>query len=164
LASGSLIGAFSNLSALVQQNLSAIQVMTDALESLKVSESGDPLYNRNQSYYGFTIDEMLVSCTYQGSSCSASDFTFYQSYDYGNCYKFNGGNNSTIQTISSAGPGNSFTLELFTGDPSQEMYVYQRGFYVIVHNQSYSPIMDYEGVYVGTGAVTNIGIERIFYS
>ena len=156
---------FSNLPFLVQTlNFSAVKVTDYTLESLKVSQSGDPLYNSNQSYYGFTIDEMLVSCNYLGSTCSTSDFTLYKSYDYGNCYKFNGGSNSSIKKVSSAGPGNSFTVELFSGDPTEETYVYQRGFYVIVHNQSYSPIMDYEGVYVSTNAATNVGIERNYYS
>lgn len=154
---------FSNTSSLMQMNMSARDVTYDLLDTLKVDASANPQYNQDKKTYGFYISEMLTSCNYIGTDCSTSDFLYLQSYDYGNCYTFNG-NTSKIQTVSSAGPGNSLQIELFSGDPNDELYVASRGFYVIVHNQSYTPIMDNEGVYVSVGTETNIGVERSFYS
>jgi hypothetical protein len=141
----------------------AYNVIKKFLAYSKLESSSNPLYSPNRKSYGFYIDEMLVSCNAFGTLCSSSNFVFLQSYDYGNCYTFNSGFNSTKITTSSDGPGNSIEIELFSGDPNDVSYSYKNGFYVVVHNQSYTPIMDNEGVYVKAGEETNIGIERNFY-
>jgi hypothetical protein len=140
----------------------AFSLSKTVLEVLRSDAATNPAYNAtSRKELGFYIDDMLVSCTYSGSECSSSDFDFFQSYEYGNCYTFNSGSNST-KTISSAGPGHGLEIELFAGDPHSEIFIYKRGFYVVVHNQSTSPIMDNEGVYVSIGTETNIGVERTF--
>ena len=149
--------------SLLSNGASAMSVVKIILEKLKIEASSNPTYTSNRVSLGFYIEDMLVSCSYSDSNCSTSDFSFFQSYDYGNCYTFNG-NSSSIKTTSSAGPGNSFEIELFSGDPNNELLIYNRGFYVVVHNQSYSPLMDNEGVYVSIGRETNIGIDRSLYS
>jgi hypothetical protein len=37
----------------------------------------------------FSLDIMLLSCTYNGQNCNQSDFVWFFSYDYGSCYTFN---------------------------------------------------------------------------
>ncbi|UJR19097.1 hypothetical protein I4U23_022228 [Adineta vaga] len=37
----------------------------------------------------FCLDSMLISCAYNGQSCSADDFTPILSNLYGRCYTFN---------------------------------------------------------------------------
>ena len=39
---------------------------------------------------GFQLEEMLISCQYDLSPCSVSDFEWFYNFDYGNCYRFNG--------------------------------------------------------------------------
>jgi hypothetical protein len=134
------------------------------LRYLKTEASSNPKYYPNRKKFGFYLDDMLVSCTYAGLECTSSDFTTMLSFDYGNCYTFNSGYNSTIKKSSAAGGINGLEIELFSGDPNEELFIYQRGFNVIIHNQSYSPLIDNEGVFVSTGAETNIGFERSFYS
>ncbi len=141
----------------------AVGFISKILDILKKDAAANPITAFNSSYQkdiGYDIDEILVSCYYSGQKCSSSDFKFIRSYDYGNCYTFNA-NLSNIRNISNAGPQHGLELELFTG--LDDIYIYKRGFYVVVHNQSVSPIMDNEGVYVSIGAETNIGIERVFY-
>jgi hypothetical protein len=135
------------------------------MATLKSEAATSPsLTSQSRTELGFYIEDMLISCYYAGTVCNSSDFNFFQSYDYGNCYTFNtNANNGGINKISSAGSGHGLELELFAGDQTEELFIYKRGFYVVVHNQSTSPIMDNEGVHVSTGAETNIGIVRTFY-
>ena len=64
---------------------------------------------------GFYLSQMLVSCKFNGVPCSLDSFYYYHDYDYGSCYRFNGGktNNSTnvnstkinIEKVQKPGPG-----------------------------------------------------------
>jgi len=37
----------------------------------------------------YTLDIMLLSCTYNGKECNESEFVWFYSYSYGSCYTFN---------------------------------------------------------------------------
>jgi hypothetical protein len=37
----------------------------------------------------FSLDIMLLNCTYNGQGCNQSDFVWFYSYEYGSCYTFN---------------------------------------------------------------------------
>jgi hypothetical protein len=59
---------------------------------------------------GYDLDsEMLISCQYNGHSCSETngDFKRFWNNIYGNCYTFNGGNNSYL-----TGDQNGLHLEM----------------------------------------------------
>ena len=74
---------------------------------------------------GFSIETLLVSCTFRGRACDKSDFTFRSLFQHGNCFTFNadfvGDDNlvSTIlpnlKTLSGQGSRSSLELELFSG-------------------------------------------------
>ena len=141
----------------------AISITKTALNILKAEAATNPNFNSTyRTQLGFHLEDMLVSCTFGVINCSISDFTLFQTYDYGNCYTFNSASNSNIKTVSAAGSEHGLILELFAGDPNQEFSVYKRGFYVAVHNQSTTPIIDSEGVFASIGMETNIGISRTF--
>jgi hypothetical protein len=38
----------------------------------------------------FTINQLLIKCTFNSNECDEKDFYYYYDYDYGNCYSFNG--------------------------------------------------------------------------
>ena len=63
---------------------------------------------------GFTIESMLISCYYNEKKCNSSDFSYFASFDYGNCYTFNKNDTFTRKT-SKYGPSSGLELELFTG-------------------------------------------------
>lgn len=153
----------TNLTSIVTNTTTAFAVFKAIIFNLKLEATSNPKYSLNRTSYGFYIDEMLISCSYSSSICTSSDFSLLQSYDYGNCYTFNGFINSSTKTTSTAGPGYSLEIELFSGDPAYDIYNYKRGFYVVVHNQTATPIMDNEGVFASIGMETNIGVERRFY-
>ena len=48
-------------------------------------------------------------------------------------------------------------------EPEQyDLYSYNRGIYLIIHNQTYTPVFSNEGLYLAAGFQTNIGIKRTF--
>ena len=124
--------------------------------------------------YGFTLSEMLISCKYQGKECTAKDFYWYHDYNYGNCYRFNGGDPDQqmeshvfeayqLKRATKRGWRNGLRLELYTGDQqAQQQYTYKTGVRVIVHNQSIIPFPDEDGIDVSVGTQTNIAISRTF--
>ena len=134
-----------NMQSSLQPNQTAFNLMQTFLNSLKIWAYNPSMQSYNRTSNGFLIDEILVSCLFLGQTCSASDFTLSYDYNYGNCYTFNG-NRYMAKTVANAGPAYGLQLELFTGDPSIETFTYERGFYVVVHNQSVTPIMDSEGL------------------
>ncbi len=123
---------------------------------------------------GFYLNQMIISCTFQGVSCEAADFYYYHDYNYGSCFSFNLGkvNNASPKYLTEkrdilksekSGWENGLQLELFVGsETSQQQYAYKSGVRVIVHNQSITPFPNIDGIDVATGQQTNIMISRSF--
>lgn len=61
---------------------------------------------------GFQLTQMLISCMFDLKPCSVSDFVWFYSFDYGNCYRFNG-NNEIVRVVKKAGPLNGLRLNIF---------------------------------------------------
>lgn len=40
---------------------------------------------------GFTLEEMIISCSFSGEKCNMSEFSWLYSMNYGNCFQFNSG-------------------------------------------------------------------------
>ena len=98
----------------------AIQLTLKAMAALKTGLN-DRYYKGEISKtdlkgLGFSIDDLLVSCSYMGMECYGSDFKYSYSYDYGNCYTFNPNN---YVRYTSSGPGTGLELELFSGIPGE---------------------------------------------
>jgi len=113
---------------------------------------------------GFRINDILISCYFNGQSCSGSDFSWFFDFNYGNCYTFN--NNATnIKKISKAGPSYGLQLELFTGIPGlQDLLASERGIYLAVTNNSALPLTRYDGIKLSVGQATNVRVKRTFVS
>ena len=128
----------------------------------------------NKYNSGFKLTDMLISCTYSGQACSASDFFWYYDFFYGNCYRFNGGpavtsdqsnpdysyTSEPVKKAYKPGWRNGLRLELYstTGMP----YSYKNGFRLIVHNQSTPVYPDEDGIDVPLGFQTNLAVKRTF--
>jgi len=67
--------------------------------------------------YTFSIESMLIQCTYAESSCTAKDFTSFYSATYGRCYTFNAKtkNNTLLYSYSNSGLG-VLSLRLYLYD------------------------------------------------
>ncbi len=120
------------------------------------------------------IEQMIVSCQYQGEPCSSKDFFYYHDYNYGSCFSFNLGkvNNASkygkiekkeILESKNSGWNNGLQLELYVGNPDrQQKYNFKGGVRIVVHNQSITPFPNDDGIDVATGQQTNVAISRSF--
>ena len=84
--------------------------------------------NTDLYYQGFFIDQMLVTCEFNGIKCTFNDFYAYHDYNYGNCFRFNGNDpnrtgsnypdyvNYPVKQTKKLGWENGLRLELYTGD------------------------------------------------
>lgn len=67
------------------------------------------LVNSGQSIepFVFTLESMLISCTYGRNACSHNDFTSFYSASYGRCYTFNAktNNHTLYYSYSTSGQG-----------------------------------------------------------
>ena len=109
---------------------------------------------------GYSINDLLVSCYFNGLPCNSNDFTWFYDYNYGNCYTFNA-NASSVQTTSKAGPTNGLQLELFAGVPSyQDYFTDERGIYLAVTTSGTTPVTSYTGVKLPVGQATNVKVSQ----
>ena len=102
----------------VSANDTGISLVKQAANMLKASVIADKLNDTYKRSLGFTIETMLVSCFYNGVPCYASNFRWFWSFDFGNCYTFN-----ADYKTSKAGPTTGLKLELFLGVPGKDKLI-----------------------------------------
>lgn len=117
---------------------------------------------RNISY---RLEDILLSCSFGLSSCSAADFQWYYDKYYGNCYRFNAGFNSSNQPIPrvtqiSPGRDQGLKIEIFSGfeDTSN---AYDSGNGILVKASSFATYFqeDY-GLGLTPGTKNNVIIQK----
>lgn len=70
----------------------------------------------NITSLGFSIQTMLISCTFNNAPCFDNEFHYFYDINYGNCYTFNY-NSSKPKLTSKHGSKYGLKLELFAGLP-----------------------------------------------
>jgi hypothetical protein len=117
---------------------------------------------------GFLLEEMLISCQFNYNTCDKSDFTYFYSSYYGNCYSFNSGrfengSNSTLKKSILAGKPYGLTIELFIGNPEIDtMLDSDDGIYISIDNQTSVPFTKDNILTAEAGGSTDFIIERNF--
>ena len=116
--------------------------------------------------YGFTLDKMYMSCTYDNKPCSINDFKVYNDSLFGTCVRFNTGKNRSnhdvpIKLLQRPDITNAFRLELFVGAPEYHpCWSSQAGALVVVHNKSEAPLHSKDGVKVPVGFESNFLVRK----
>ena len=131
--------------------------------------TSDPAYgDENRTKLGLEMSDFPV-CKYNNSDC-LSDLHWYWSYDFGNCFQFNVGLNSTNQEIdlrdsSQEGPTNGLQLEIWplVLNNTWTSFQYDFGIVVFVHNSSFRPTIS-DAVMIKPGEVSYINIKRTYIS
>jgi hypothetical protein len=101
------------------------------------------------------LNEMILSCRYGPESCSASDFEWFSSFDFGNCYKFKSDKKVTLP-----GKTNGLRMELITDQSdSINSLMFSRGVHIFINNQSIDPLRA-EGIDISSGYETNIALNK----
>jgi hypothetical protein len=114
---------------------------------------------------GYTLNDMIISCYFATTKCTESDFEYFYSKIYGNCYKFNSGRNSSghqipLVSMSKTGKLMGLKLELFLGFNNNIGFIDKiKGAHIIISNQSL-PISIYDGFDVPLGQETNVHLKR----
>ena len=116
--------------------------------------------------------DFIIRCSFGLTYCNASNFTFYQSPTYYNCYTFNGGNVSREKLISkTSGPQEGLSLILYlendNGVSSTINGTYHTlsnignagGVRVIVHAPNTRPSPVDQGMDIPPGFSANIGLD-----
>jgi hypothetical protein len=152
----------------VKSGIKAIDASNYIINSVKYGLNSDEnISEMEREKMGFTLDDMLISCSFNGKLCDSTDFVYMKSYDYTNCYTFNSGKNpngseAKIRVVSKSGQINSLEIELYTGQITDQFFIYKSGAYIVVHNQSIEPMLQSEGIEIATGAQTNLAVKRTF--
>ena len=136
---------------------------------LRILINRDPsnvITDSNRKSFGYEIEDMLISCYFNYKPCYASDFTYFYSTLYGNCYTFNSGvhaNGSTypVKTTSSNNALYGLTLELYLGDPYLAWpFQMNDGFYISIQNQTEKPFWQGDALKVDGGCETDFILKR----
>ena len=83
----------SGLSFMVKldTNQTGFSCITNISTVLKAYVTADTSINASfKESLGMTMDDMLISCYFNGVACNSSDFIYFRTHDFGNCYTFNG--------------------------------------------------------------------------
>lgn len=116
-------------------------------------------------YFGFDISQMLISCQFNYAICNATDFDYFFSPLYGNCYTFNKASSKRVKEVSLGGPSYGLLMEFFVGDPdTQDRLEFSDGIFVNIHNQSILPNLNSERILVPVGFDTALNVKRKFTS
>jgi hypothetical protein len=174
-AISSYVTNITNQYNITLNTFSTLKQYTDTVSALvksklaKQAQSG--AFNSFQA--GYNLENMMISCFYDGNACSQKDFFYQNDFNYGDCFSFNLGSinnagysplNSTPPIVQSSftGAANGLQLELFVGSPANQALTYGSGIRVTVYNQSTIPFPKDMGITVPTGMQTDIIVSRSF--
>ena len=144
----------------------SIEYLSDKVHLFKIRAANPAFGDENRRKLGFPLASIL-SCRFGGKPCVyTEDFSWYYSFDFGNCWQFNAGQmSSPIKMSATEGVENGLQLEIggLIGDSVRDHAVSRSdGLVVFVHNQSYAP-ESASGIYVRAGQESNVAVQKIFY-
>lgn len=131
--------------------------------------SADEMFAKEiKQSFGFSLEESILVCRFNRNKCNLSEFEWFYSTTFGNCFKFNSGfdingHKIPLKYLQSPGMESGLMLEIFAGmqNASKPIFSYweNAGLKVNIFNQSISPGFD-EGLEVPIGYTTNINIRK----
>ncbi|XP_076465407.1 epithelial sodium channel subunit gamma-like [Babylonia areolata] len=109
---------------------------------------------------GHEINDLLLSCTFNGWQCSPSNFSYFHNYKFGNCYTFNSDKSPMVAKTKFPGPDFGLNMEMFI---HQDEYVSalasEAGVRVLIHPRGSAPFPEDNGVSIAPGLSTSISIR-----
>jgi hypothetical protein len=89
-----------------------------------------------------SIDDVLINCLYQSDKCNTTnDYVSFQDKNYGNCFRFNSGQNDEGETVSSKyfsfrGKNGGLDMTLYSGSAISNTISDETGFNLMITNES----------------------------
>ena len=120
---------------------------------------------------GHNLEDLLLSCSFNGVKCTADDFIWFFDVVYGNCYVFNLGFNRTgnpvkLKESSIAGSYYGLQLGMYTNFYENLTVINSfeggRGLIIRIDNSSYLTDHKEDGIKISAGLQTDIVVERSF--
>jgi hypothetical protein len=116
---------------------------------------------------GYSFEDFFISCYFASEPCSKSDFEWYYDFNYGSCFKYNSGKNSSgssipLKRMNKIGKLQGLSIELFVGEFNDTNSLsLVSGAHVFIHNDTINP-NSAGGLDIPTGAETNIAINKLY--
>ena len=115
--------------------------------------------------FGWQLKDMMLSCYFGSEPCDSSIFEYFFDINFGNCYRFNSGLNSSypnqslpIKLAFNSGDSSGLQLDLYVGqEDSNNTNTYSSGIHLAIHNKSFIGFLSNNGFKIPTGRDTNIG-------
>ncbi|CAF1214339.1 unnamed protein product [Adineta steineri] len=123
--------------------------------------------NRNESLidFYFSLESMLVKCTYNGVNCSVTDFIQFTSPVYGLCYTFNAQakhiNNGEVHYNNEHGDSGELELGLYTHGHMYVPFISDGiGVVAMVHDNTQLPLIDRLNTQLVPGRKYKLGYSK----
>ncbi|KFM78077.1 Amiloride-sensitive sodium channel subunit alpha, partial [Stegodyphus mimosarum] len=112
--------------------------------------------------YGYMLHELIQKCSFNSIPCNESDFAFFQSMQYGNCYTFNkdSGSNIALRNVSKVGSDNGLELHLDLKVYSYLDLTQSVGARVVIHSPDEDPNPEDDGINISPGFETHISMVK----
>ncbi|KAM4631569.1 epithelial sodium channel subunit gamma isoform 1-T3 [Discoglossus pictus] len=109
---------------------------------------------------GYSAEDLLVTCFFDGLSCDARNFTPFYHPLYGNCYTFNDAQRGDLLVSSMGGMEYGLKVVLYIDEDDYNPYlVTAAGAKILVHDQQDYPFIEDVGTEVETALETSIGMQ-----
>lgn len=93
-----------------------LRFILDVLRGAVLKEDNFNYYNLSSIYdLGYSLESMLISCSYNYKQCYEHDFIMRRTSYYGNCFTFI---DNKFGSTAVSGPQSGLVLELFVGQQS----------------------------------------------
>ncbi|RNA06734.1 amiloride-sensitive sodium channel subunit [Brachionus plicatilis] len=147
------------------ENLDENRTLFDIIEKINFDLNNKILEYIDRTHkHSFNIDEMLLNCQFNRFACTKDDFEYFSLAEFGNCYKFNSGKNSSrakILDTKTPGKKNGLRLELFTGTLDQDLdLVRSSGIHLFIHNHSAVIFSEYDSINLSNGFEADIVVSQ----
>ncbi|XP_021365048.1 amiloride-sensitive sodium channel subunit gamma-like isoform X1 [Mizuhopecten yessoensis] len=140
-----------NLTSSKNKPLDGVTALEREFERLYMQENRD-----TRIALGHSIEDMLIYCSYKGQSCFSTNFTLFNTPQYGNCYTIE----STDFISKDSGPSHSLKLVLDVNYRDYLKGITQGyGLRVDIHSPGTIPDPHRNGFYISTAFETDISLE-----
>jgi hypothetical protein len=155
---------YENISKTNNFGWNPINNVNNNLNFLVKMHAANPSFgDENRKLLGFDI-KSIMNCRYNQIKCG-EELHWYYSFDYGNCWQFNSGFNSSnhkvpIKDAKLDDKDFGFSMTVYPLiSQNKYMTTWDQGMIVFVHNSSFRPVSA-DGIYVKPGEQSLISIKR----
>ncbi|GFT58735.1 FMRFamide-activated amiloride-sensitive sodium channel [Nephila pilipes] len=112
---------------------------------------------------GHQANSFITSCTFNGESCSVSNFSDHSSIEFGNCFTFNGRNETNTEVLQTSyiGPNSGLDITLNLEVPDYSPITSSIGARIVVHEANAQPEPEDYGFNINPGFETSVAIQQI---